>query len=140
MMRTNSERPSHGWIAIVLALVLLFASQGAEAMSQRSDAPNAAQIEALLQRAQAETHPRLPPSYWNAKLLDFDMRQLEAAAPSNWVAIVDLAFDFGPAPAGVIGFERQRGGEYRLVLSRKDGALGLKRFAPLRGVRPLSLR
>ena len=140
MMAMKSEKPRMMWASLAIAAGFLLASHEAGAMSQRSDAPTAIQIEALFHRAQVETHPRLPPSYWHAKLLDFDLRQLEASASSRWVAIVDLAFDFGPAPAGVIGFQRERGGEYRLELQREDGEIALRRFAPLRGVRPLARR
>lgn len=122
------------------AATLVAATVSAEAMSQRSVAPTPDQIEALLQRAQAETHPRLPPSYWQAELLDFDLKELEPTNAVRWIAIVELAFDFGPPPRSVIGFERERGGAYRLVLDRQDGDFDLKRFAPLEAVRPLSSR
>ncbi len=128
------------WGATAAAVILLSITAGAQAMSQRSEVPTAAQIERFLRSAQQEAHPRLPPAYWNTKLLDFELRQLEATAPSNWIAVAKLSFDFGPPPVGVIGFERERGGEFRLVLERKAGEFGLKRFAPLRGVRPLLAR
>ena len=82
----------------------------------------------------------MPPAFWSAKLLEFDLKSLDRAAPSNWVVITELAFDFGPAPSGVIGFERERGGPFRLVLGREDGELRLKRFTQMRGARPLAVQ
>jgi len=74
----------------------------------------------------------------NAVILDVDLIRRQKWTPEQKVVVVELEVDFGPAPPGVIGFERLRRDTYWLVLETVDGALAIKRFAPMLKVEPRS--
>ena len=108
-----------------------------QAASDDSEPPTEMQIESFLRKALANEDSRVPPAYWSATLMDFELQKLEWITPSRWVVETELQFDFGPPPPTVLGFERLRRGRYRLILYRESGQLQLKRFSPMDGIRLL---
>jgi len=101
--------------------------------------PNAYNIEILLRDLLAEDGggPWSLQPYRDSELIDLDLIVLERLSSNRWHAEVELIFDFGPPPPGVLGFESIRVGRYHLRLSRDGGRLGLLRFNPVGRVHPL---
>ena len=122
---------------VVAAMVMLTTIATVQAASRYPVPPTAMQIEEVLQMAMVDEHPRMPTGFWTATLVEFKLRQLEQVKPFRWIVVTDLLFDFGPPPPAVIGFERRRRGQFRLVLEQENRRWKLKRFAPMGGIRQL---
>ncbi len=101
--------------------------------------PNAASIEKLLRDTLANDGTDTPGlfPYEDAVLMEFRLVDLEQVSSSRWQAETELLFDYGPAPAWVMGLERIRRGRYKLRLDQQDARLLLTRFTPVGTVQPL---
>lgn len=125
---------------LTVATVLLAASLNLPACaSDRPGQPSAASIETLLREALASDAVELPSliPFKEARLMKFELVELDPGSSGRWHVESDLQFDFGPLHPSVVGFERIRSGRYRMVLKRKDAGLELIRFYPVGSVRPL---
>lgn len=121
-------RRSFNRLAVLAALATL---PGVTARAAGQDkTPTAPQIEALLRESldrESRVTGRMP-AYGTATLVDFELLTLERIGPARWRAETDLEFDFGPPPAGVLGYERRRRGLYHLDIRQADGRFELLRF------------
>ena len=132
-------------LTIVLALVSLLVLPGFSALAPASETavrPNERSIEALLRSALARDEVALPAllPLKSARMMEFALARLERVTSSRWHAETEMLFDFGPPPPAVLGFERIRRLQYRLVLERDGEAWRLKRFTPMGRVHPLPAR
>lgn len=115
---------------VVAGMMLVGAAKASDAVAP----PEAAQIEQLLRQAlKADAISRGPSlsSFDNATLLDFELREVERIASDRVDAMVDLKLDFGPPPAGVLGYKRERSGSYELELQHDGEDWELQRLTPL---------
>ena len=129
-------------LTIMLALVSLLILPGFSALEPASEAsarPTEQSIEALLRDALAREEVALPSllPFKSARMMEFGLVTLERVTSSRWHAETEMVFDFGPPPPAVLGFERLRRGQYRLVLERVGEVWRLKRFTPMGRVHPL---
>ena len=93
--------------------------------------PTEADIRALFQdqRSAESVSHRL--AYRDATLLELRLLELMPVKDSRMRAKVEAEFDFGPAPSGVIGYQRVRSGPYWLRLSHHDAAWALQGLTPV---------
>ena len=61
-------------------------------------------------------------------LQDLEVVALEPLTASLWHAEVAALLDYGPAPTGVLGYERRRSGHYDLLLMHGPEGFSLERF------------
>ena len=122
-----------------LAVAAVLLAGGFASASDKTGKPTSAGIESLLRAllAQDQGGPGGLAPYRGAELKDFALIAVEPMARYRWHAEVELLFDFGPPPAGILGFENLRGGRYHLRLSRDGRRLELLRFNPVGKVYPL---
>lgn len=67
----------------------------------------------------------------DAEILDIAIERHEQLSNVAWVAEIEVTADFGPAPKGVIGFERVRSQRFRLVGKSHNKNMQLERFTPI---------
>lgn len=118
----------------VLALPFLAWAESAVS-GDRSERLTESMIGAVIDEALSrdQISPHALTALAEAEILRIDLLRQEALSAAQWVAVIELEADYGPAPPAVIGFERVRQGQYRLVLVRQDGRLILQRFTPMAG-------
>lgn len=141
LLATETEFRKRTWVFLAaLALLVATASAGRAAGLDADPAPTAAQIEALLQRALTGADNRtslsdrrayVPALYRNATVRRFVLRELDGALAPRWRAEIELDLEVGDPPNGVIGFQKQRRGLFRLVFERRNDRLKLLRFNPV---------
>ena len=124
-------------LCISFLLIAVWASTASAA--DRATAPTAFEIERLVRTAIVEGNDRLPSllPLKGAELLKFRLVSRDRTSTTRWHAEVDLLFDYGPAPAAVLGFERFRAGRYWIVVDWTGGVFELSRFAPVGRVQPM---
>ena len=123
---------------LALSMLLSACVTNGEPSLQQAAVPDATSIERVLRDKLADDagRPGLNP-YEKAVLKEFRLVELEQVSSTRWYAQTELLFDYGPAPASVIGFERTRRGYFELRLDRQDAQLRLTRFTPVGTVQPL---
>lgn len=128
-------------MTVLAVAALLLAGSFASPISawDEPEKPSAAEIESLLRKMLAKDQggPGGLAPFRSAELKDFELIVVEPLAPTRWDAQVELIFDFGPPPPGVLGFESVREGRYHLRLSQDGRRLELLRFNPVGQVYPL---
>ena len=147
-LATETDSPKRILLILaVFALLLTTATAVRAAAPEAGQAPTAAQIEALLQRALTGTDNRtslndrrayIPAIYHNATVRRFVLRELDGALAPRWRADIELRLEVGDPPSGVIGFQNRRQGIFRLVFERRNTRLELLRFNPVGRVQLLS--
>lgn len=125
----------------ILCITLLFSAillPKSPASGQVSE-PTATEVEWLVRKAIAEGNDRLPSllPLKGAELLKFRLVSRDRTSTTRWHVEVDLLFDYGPAPAAVLGFERFRAGRYWIVVNWTGDVFELMRFAPVGRVQPM---
>ena len=118
---------------LCMSMLLSACATGAGPASEQAAVPNAASIERILRDKLADDDPGRPGlnPYGNAILMEFRLVDLERVSSTRWFAQTELLFDYGPAPASVMGFERTRRGRFELRLDQQDAQLRLTRFTPV---------
>lgn len=112
-----------------IAASLVTASVSAGETKRLTETIIAEVINSALQRNVVE--PYSLTALRDAKVLAIELVSQESRSDREWVAEIELEVDYGLAPAGVIGFESVRRGQYRLVLSEANGEFVLHRFSPM---------
>ena len=121
-------------MATRLAVLAAVAVQALWAYSVRAAEPAAAPTEAEVATLVRETlaDPSGEALNWRdfegARVLDFELLGLQRIGPGRWRADVDMVLDFGPAPAAVLGYQRERRGLYRLDIRRDGDGFSVLRF------------
>lgn|GEM_PF-2190813 len=121
-------------LAARLSVLAVVAVQALWAYSVKAAEPVAAPTEAEVATLVRETlsDPSGEALRWRdfngARVLDFELLTLQRIGPGRWRADLDLVLDFGPAPAAVVGYRRERRGLYRLDIRRDDDGFAVLRF------------
>ena len=129
------------WLGgLLVAGLALSTAAGPAFASERIEPPRPGVIETLLRAALEDGTPGRRTSllsFDSAELLDFGLLELERVSPARFDARVDLKLDFGPAPEGVLGYERMRRGLYELELRHNGANWTLQQLTPLATTRPM---
>jgi len=91
--------------------------------------PSAADVESLVREHLADKAalPRVS-SFTDAQLTDFELLNMVGIGDERWRAETRLGFDYGSAPADVVGFQRWRQGRYQMDIGRDGEAWRVLRF------------